>query len=345
MKFTAKAIAEFLNGKVEGNEDVEVNNVSKIEEGKKGTLSFLANPKYNQFIYLTDASIVIVNNDFVAEKEIQSTLIRVEDSYKAFASLLELYENATKKNEVGISEKSYIEKTASIAEGVYIEPFVYVGKNVKIEKNVRVHANTYIGDNVIIDENTILNSNVNIYKNSIIGKNCIIHSGVVIGSDGFGFAPQENAEFKKIPQAGNVIVNDNVEIGANTTIDRATMGSTVLGKGVKLDNLIQIAHNVEIGDNTVMAAQVGIAGSTKVGKNCMFGGQAAIAGHLKIADNVKIGAKSGVGASVKDEGAIIQGVPAIGMRNFYRSSAVFKILPDIKREVDSLTKKIEKLTE
>ena len=344
MKFTAKTIAEFLNGTIDGNPDIEVFDVSKIEEGKEGTLSFLANPKYTPYIYSTNASVVIVNNDFTAEKEIQSTLIRVEDSYKAFASLLELYEQATKNTETGISEKAHIEKSAQIGNNVYFEAFVYISKNAKIGNNVRISANSYIGENVVIGDNTIINSGVNIYKSCIIGENCIFHSGVVIGSDGFGFAPQENSEFKKIPQAGNVIIEDNVELGANTTIDRATMGSTIIRKGVKLDNLIQVAHNVEIGENTVMAAQTGIAGSTKIGKNCMIGGQVAIAGHLIISDNTKIGAKAAVAASTKKEGLILQGIPAIDMRNFYRSSAVFKMLPDLKRQVDILTKKINELT-
>ncbi len=340
MEFSAKQIADLLEGKIEGKSDVIVNNISKIEEGKKGTLAFLANPKYTSYIYTTKASIVLVNQNFKAEKPISATLIRVKDAYQAFASLLEIYQQY-KNNKVGISDKAIIEASAKIGENIYIGAGVYIGENVVIGDYTKIYPNSYIGDNTIISNNVTIFSGVNIYPEIIIGNFCTLHSGVVIGSDGFGFAPQNDAEFKKVPQIGNVIIEDNVEIGANTTIDRATIGSTIIRKGVKLDNLIQVAHNVEIGENTVIAAQTGIAGSTKIGKNCMIGGQVAIAGHITVANNVKAGARTGIAQTVKKEGVILQGIPAMEIRSFYRSSAVFKILPEMKRQLDKLTKKIE----
>lgn len=340
MEFSAEQIADLLEGKVEGKSDVKVNNISKIEEGKEGTLAFLANTKYTPYIYTTKASIVLVNNDFKAEKEISATLIRVKDAYQAFASLLEVYQQH-KNYKVGISDRAIIETTAKIGEDVFIGANVYIGENVTIGNSTKIYPNSYIGDNTIIGDDTTIFSGVNIYSEIKIGSNCTIHSGVVIGSDGFGFAPQNNTEFKKVPQIGNVIIEDNVEIGANSTIDRATIGSTIIRKGVKLDNLLQVAHNVEIGENTVIAAQTGIAGSTKIGKNCMIGGQVAIAGHITIADNVKAGARTGIAQAVKKGGVILQGTPAMDVRSFYRSSAVFKILPEMKRQLDKIAKKIE----
>ena len=340
MEFSAKQIADLLEGEIEGKSDVIVNNISKIEEGKVGTLAFLANPKYTPYIYTTKASIVLVNKSFKAEKPISATLIRVKDAYQAFASLLEIYQQY-KNNKVGISDKATIEASAKIGEDVYIGTGVYIGENVVIGNYTKIYPNSYIGDNTIIGEEVTIFSGVNIYSDIIIGNSCTLHSGVVIGSDGFGFAPQNDAEFKKVPQIGNVIIEDNVEIGANTTIDRATIGSTIIRKGVKLDNLIQVAHNVEIGENTVIAAQTGIAGSTKIGKNCMIGGQVAIAGHITVANNVKAGARTGIAQAVKKEGVILQGIPAMEIRSFYRSSAVFKILPEMKRQLDKLSKKIE----
>ena len=340
MEFSARQIADLLEGKIEGKSDVIVNNISKIEEGKEKTLAFLANPKYTPYIYTTKASIVLVNKNFKAEKPISATLIRVKDAYQAFASLLEIYQQY-KNNKVGISDKAIVEPSAKIGKNVYISTGVYIGENVVIGDYTKIYPNSYIGDNTIIGNNVTIYSSVNIYSEIIIGNYCTLNSGVVIGSDGFGFAPQNNAEFKKIPQIGNVIIEDNVEIGANTTIDRATIGSTIIRKGVKLDNLIQIAHNVEIGENTVIAAQTGIAGSTKIGKNCMFGGQVAIAGHITIANNVKAGARTGIAKTVKKEGVILQGIPAMEIKNFYRSSAVFKILPEMKRQLDKLSKKID----
>lgn len=341
MEFSAEQIADLLKGTIDGKSDVKVNNISKIEEGKEGTLAFLANPKYTSYIYSTKASIVLVNKDFKPDKEVFATMIRVDDAYKAFASLLEVYAQY-KNHKTGVSERATIESSAKLGDEVYVGAGVYIGENVTIGKYTKIYPNSYVGDNTTVGENTTIFAGVNIYSECVIGNNCTFHSGTVIGSDGFGFAPESDAEFKKVPQIGNVIIEDNVEIGANTTIDRATIGSTIIGKGVKLDNLIQVAHNVKIGGNTVMAAQTGVAGSTKIGKNCMIGGQVAIAGHLTIANNVKVGAQAGIPQSVKKEGIILQGTPAIGYREFFRSSAVFKMLPDMKRQLDKLEKELRK---
>jgi UDP-3-O-[3-hydroxymyristoyl] glucosamine N-acyltransferase len=338
MEFSAQQIADLLNGKIEGNADIKVNTIAKIEEGKAGSLSFLANPKYNAYIYTTDASIVLVNEDFTADKTIKATLIRVKDAYQAFASLLDVY-NQYKQNKVGISPVAVIEKSAEIGDNVYIGAHAYIGHHSKIGENSKIYPNVYIGDNVVIGENTTVYSGVNIYTDCRIGNECTLHSGVVIGSDGFGFAPSTNEAFKKVPQIGNVVIEDNVEIGSNTTIDRATIGSTIIHKGVKLDNLIQVAHNVEIGENTVIAAQTGISGSTKIGRNCMIGGQVGFAGHLKIGDNVKIGAQTGLMKNVEND-AIVQGSPAIPYRNFFKSSAVFNELPELMRKVYRIEKSL-----
>ena len=343
MELSAKQIAGILNGKVEGNEQITVDNFSKIEEGKPGTLTFLANPKYNNYIYETKASIALVNDSFITEKEIPNTLtlIRVSDAYHAFASLLD-FANQSKSKKSGIESPSFISPSASLPkEDIYIGAFSYIGENVKIGKNVAIYPQTYIGDNVEIGDNTILYAGVKIYAGCIVGKDCIIHSGVVIGSDGFGFA-RGGESYKKIMQLGNVILEDNVEVGANTTIDRAVMDSTIIRKGVKLDNLIQIAHNVEVGENTVIAAQTGISGSTKVGKDCMLGGQVGLAGHISIGDNVGIGAQSGIVSNI-EPGRNIIGYPAIDIKNFYRSSIIFAKLPDIYREQSKLQKDIESI--
>ena len=299
MKFTAAQIAVILEGEVEGNPEIEVSKLSKIEEGEPESLSFLANPKYTQFIYTTKASIVIVNKIFKAEKEINSTLIRVEDAYKSFSKLLEYY-NQVKMNKTGIESPVFISKSAIYGENIYIGAFAYLGENIKIGNNTKIYPNVYIGDNVTIGDNVILFSGAKIYSDTVIGDNCVIHSSAILGADGFGFAPNEKGEFIKVPQTGNVIIEDNVDVGAATSIDRATLGSTIIRKGVKLDNHIQIAHNVEIGKNTVIAAQTGIAGSTKIGENCMIGGQVGIVGHITIGNNVKIQAQSGIGRNVKD---------------------------------------------
>ena len=340
MKFTAQQIAEILNGEIVGNAEVEVNSLAKIEEGKKGDLCFLANEKYTPHIYTTKASIVIVNTSFISETEITSTLIKVEDAYSSFSQLLELY-NKMQFNELGISKKADIDKNSSIGDTVFVGAFTSICKGVTIGNNVKIHPNCYIGKNVTIGDNSIIYPNVSIYHNCKIGNNNIIHSGVVIGSDGFGFAPNAENNYDKISQIGNVIISDDVEIGANTTIDRATMGSTKIGKGVKLDNLIQIAHNVEVGDHTVIAAQAGVAGSSKIGKNCMIGGQTAVSGHLTIADEVKIAGQSGIASSIKQVGKIVQGPMAFDIKDFQRSYIIFKKLPDLYRTVNAIKKQIK----
>jgi UDP-3-O-[3-hydroxymyristoyl] glucosamine N-acyltransferase len=342
MEFTAAVIADFLKGEIEGNPGVKVNTVAKIEEGHEGALSFLANPKYEHFIYTTRSSVVLIKKDFVAAGKINATLIRVPDPYKAFATLLALVEQ-NKPKKAGIHSSAVIETTAKIGKSVYIGSNVYIGENCEIGDNCAIYPNTYMGDKVKIGHNCTIYPNVTIYHECILGNRCIVHAGTVIGSDGFGFAPQSDSEFIKIPQIGNVIIEDNVELGANVAIDRATMGSTIIRRGVKLDNLIQVAHNVDLGENTVIAAQSGIAGSTKIGKNCMIGGQVAINGHIKVADGTKAGAKSGIAADVTEENTILQGVPAIPYKQFYRSSVVFRNLPDIEKKIAALEKEIESL--
>jgi UDP-3-O-[3-hydroxymyristoyl] glucosamine N-acyltransferase len=339
MKFTAQQIAEILNGEIVGNTEVEVNSLAKIEEGKKGDLCFLANEKYTPHLYTTKASIVIINTSFTSDTEIGSTLIKVEDAYSSFSQLLELF-NTMQSNEVGVSEKSNIDENSSIGDTVFVGAFTSICEGATIGQNVKIQPNCYIGKNVTIGDNTIIYPNVSIYHNCIIGNNNIIHSGVVIGSDGFGFAPNTENNYDKISQIGNVIIGDDVEIGANTTIDRATMGSTKIGNGVKLDNLIQIAHNVEVGDHTVIAAQAGVAGSSKIGKNCMIGGQTAVSGHLKIADNVKIAGQSGIASSIKQVGKIVQGPMAFDIKDFQRSYIIFKKLPDLYRTINDIKKQI-----
>ncbi len=342
MEFTAKSIAEFLNGKIVGNPEVKVNNVAKIEEAKQGTLAFLANPKYAKYLYTTNASIVLINKDFELEKSVSTTLIKVDNAYESFAKLLELAEQA-KPVKQGISSLAFIDESAKIGDGVYIAPFVYIGENAVIEDNVKLNPHVFIDDNVMVKKNSTLNSGVKVYHECIIGKNCIVHAGAIIGSDGFGFAPDENNVYRKIPQLGNVVIEDNVEIGSNTTIDRATMGSTYIKKGAKLDNLNQIGHNVEIGDNTVIAAQSGIAGSTKVGKNCQFGGQSGIAPHIQIADGVKVTPQAGIPNTIKVPGSIVMGTPAFNIREFQRSFIVYKQLPDLYKRVKQLENELNKL--
>ena len=339
MKFTAEQIASILEGVVDGNPNVEVSSLSKIEEGKEGTLSFLSNPKYTPFIYKTNASIVIVNQDFTPENEIKSTLIRVDDSYKSFSKLLEYY-NQYKLSITGIESPISVDESSSYGTDCYIGAFTYIGKHVKIGNNVKIYPNTYIGDNTTIGDNTVIFSGVKIYSETIVGNNCFINSGAIVGADGFGFAPNENGEYSKIPQIGNVIIEDHVDIGAGTTIDRATLGSTIIRRGVKLDNQIQIAHNVDVGENTVIAAQTGIAGSTKIGKNCQIGGQVGIVGHITIGNNVKVQAQSGIGRSIKDN-EVIQGSPAIGYGDFNKSYVHFKNLPKIVKKINDIEKYID----
>jgi UDP-3-O-[3-hydroxymyristoyl] glucosamine N-acyltransferase len=342
MEFTAATIAGFLKGDIVGDPETKVNTIAKIEEGQSGALSFLANPKYEHYLYDTKSSIVLVNKGFVPSGAVSATLIKVENAYEAFASLLRLVDQARPRKK-GIHATAIIEPTAKVGSEVYIGPYSYIGENCVIGDGCSVYPHVYIGDNSKLGNNCTINPGVKIYHDCIIGEECIIHAGSVIGSDGFGFAPQSDNEYMKIPQLGNVVLEDHVEIGANVTIDRATMGSTFIRKGVKLDNLIQIGHNVEIGENTVMAAQTGISGSTKVGKNCMFGGQVGLAGHLKIANGSKIGAQGGVLGDIKEENSVIIGSPAIELRQFLKSSVIFKKLPEMKVKLDSLEKEVESL--
>lgn len=339
MKFTAAQIAGILEGDVDGNPDAEVSKLAKIEEGVEGSLTFLANPKYTNFIYSTKASITIVNNDFVPDNELSTTLIRVEDAYKSFSKLLEYY-NQVKMNKTGIEQPVFISESATHGDNIYIGAFAYLGENVKVGDNVKIYPNVYIGDNVVIGNDVILFSGAKIYSDTVIGNECVIHSNVTIGSDGFGFTPNEKGEFTKVPQTGNVIIEDNVDIGAATSIDRATLGSTIIRKGVKLDNQIQIAHNVEIGKNTVIAAQTGIAGSTKIGENCMIGGQVGFAGHLNIGNFVKIQAQSGVGRNIND-GEAIQGSPSFNYGAYNKSYVHFRNLPEIVNRLNIIEKKIK----
>lgn len=341
MKFTAKQIAEILDGKIEGDPEKVVSKLSKIEEGEEGSLTFLANPAYTHYIYKTNASVAIVNNDFIPEHPINATLIRVKDAYSSFAKLLEVY-NKIIHNKTGISEQSYVHPTAKLGKDTYVGEFAWIGENVTIGNNVKVYPQVYLGDNVSIGDNTIIFAGVRVYTDCMIGSSCSIHSGVIIGGDGFGFAPQADNGFHKIAQIGNVVIEDNVEVGANTTIDRATLGSTIIRKGVKLDNLIQIAHNVEIGENTVIVSQTGIAGSTKIGKNCMIGGQVGIIGHLTIADNVKIAAQSGISSNITKKGAIVMGSPAFEMGAYKKSYVHFKNLHSTIRRLEELERNTKK---
>lgn len=338
MKFTAAQIAGILEGEVVGNPDAEVFKLAKIEEGTEGSLTFLANPKYANFIYTTAATITIVNVDFVPESELTTTLIKVEDAYQAFSKLLEYY-NQVKLMKSGIEQPSVISENVTYGEQLYLGSFSYIGKNVTIGNNVKIYPNCFIGDNVTIGDNCIFFAGIRIYSESVIGNNCVIHSGTIIGSDGFGFAPQEDGTYSKVPQIGNVILENNVEIGSCTTIDRATLGSTIIRNGVKLDNQIQIAHNVEIGENTVIAAQTGIAGSTKIGSNCMIGGQVGIAGHITIGNNVRVQAQSGIGKSIAD-GETIQGSPAFNYGDYSKSYVHFRNLPKIVSDIEELKKNI-----
>ena len=340
MEFSAKQIAEFIQGTIVGDENATVHTFAKIEEGIPGAISFLSNPKYTPYIYETQSSVVLVNNDFIPEKEIKATLIKVNNAYESLAKLLNLYE-MSKPKKTGIDPLAYIAPTAKIGENVYIAPFACVGDNAEIGNNTSLHPHATVGSGAKVGNNCILYPHATIYHDCRVGNNCILHAGSVVGADGFGFAPSPEG-YEKIPQIGITILEDNVEIGANTCIDRATMGATIIRKGVKLDNLIQIAHNVEIGSHTVMASQVGVAGSTKVGEWCMFGGQVGVAGHITVGNRVNMGAQSGVNGSVKDGKALI-GTPPIEFKNYFKSSAVFKKLLDMYLELASLKKEIEEL--
>ncbi len=342
MEFSAVQIAQLLDGIVEGDEQMMVSNLSKIEEGIAGTLSFLANPKYTNYIYETDASIVIVNKSLILERPLKPgcTLIRVDDSYASFAKLLEMY-NQVKGEKTGIEQPSFISESAVLGDNCYVAAFAYIGTNVKIGNNVKLYPHTYVGDNCTIGNNTTLFSGVKVYHECKIGNQVTVHSNTVIGSDGFGFAPQDGKEFSKVPQIGNVVIEDNIEIGSNCSIDRATLGSTILRKGVKLDNLVQIAHNVEIGENTVIAGLSGVAGSTKVGKNCMIAAQVGIVGHIRIADGVKIAGQAGVGSSIEKENEIVQGSPSFSLGDFRRSYVLFKTLPKLNMKLNEIEKKLK----
>ncbi|HPQ07768.1 MAG TPA: UDP-3-O-(3-hydroxymyristoyl)glucosamine N-acyltransferase [Bacteroidia bacterium] len=339
---SVKQIAQLLNAEVEGNAEVSINNICKIEEGVPNAITFLANPQYEPYIYETKASAVIVSKNFKPQKELihKPTLIRVENPYQAFAQLLNFYQQYIQQSKTGIEQPVFIGENSKYGNDCYIGAFVYIGKNVHIGNNCKIYPHAFIDDNVWIDDNTTIYAGVKIYRDCKIGKNVTIHAGVVIGSDGFGFAPNQENVYSKIPQLGNVVIEDNVEIGANTTIDRATIGSTIIRKGVKLDNLIQIAHNVEIGENTVIASQTGVAGSTKIGKNCMIGGQVGIIGHLKIADGTKIAAQSGIGNSIEDPNSTLQGSPAFNVGDYKRSYVLFKKLPEIYQKLQELSKKL-----
>ena len=339
MKFTAAQIAGILEGEVVGNPEAEVFKLSKIEEGTEGSLTFLANPKYTNYIYSTQATVTIVNNTFEPEQEITTTLIKVEDAYKSFSKLLEYY-NQVKLMKSGIEQPSVISEGVTYGSDLYLGSFCYVGKNVTIGNNVKIYPNSFIGDNVTIGDDCVFFAGVRIYSETVIGNRCTIHSGTIIGSDGFGFAPQEDGTYAKVPQIGNVIIEDDVEIGACTTVDRATLGSTIIRKGVKLDNHIQVAHNVEIGENTVIAAQTGIAGTTKIGKNCLIGGQVGFAGHLVIGDGVKIQAQSGIGKNL-EAGEVVQGSPAFNYGDFAKSFVHFRNLPKIVTDIEELKNKIK----
>lgn len=342
MTFSASQIALLINGKIEGNPDASVASFGKIEEAREGQLAFLANPKYEDHLYTTHATVIIVNDSLELKQALTATLIRVPDAYSAFATLLSKYQEMVRQQLNGVQEPSYISKTATYGKNVFIGAFAYLGEKVKIGDNTKIYPNAYLGDNVIVGKNTIIHPGVRIYNDCVIGNNVTIHSGTVIGGDGFGFAPQPDGSFIKVPQIGNVIVEDNVEIGANTTIDRATIGSTIIKSGAKLDNLIQVAHNVEIGHSTVIAAQAGISGSTKIGNGVMIGGQVGIVGHLQIGDGAKINAQSGVSKSL-DPGKAVTGSPAYDYTAALRSQAINRKLPDLEKRVKELEALVKQL--
>lgn len=343
MEFTAAQISALINGRIEGAPDATVTSFGKIEEAQQGQLTFLANPKYEDFLYTTNASIAIINEGYELRQTVQPTLIRVADAYSAFALLLSHYQQMVTQNMKGIQQPSHIANSAKIDTEVYVGAFSYIGENVQIGKGTKVFPNSYIGDNVVIGEGCIIHPGVKIYHDCVLHNNVVIHAGTVVGGDGFGFAPQADGSFKKVPQIGNVIIEDNVEIGANTTIDRATMGSTCIKAGAKLDNLIQIAHNVEIGNSTVIAAQAGVSGSTKIGSHVMIGGQAGLVGHIQIADGSKINAQSGVSKSLKEPYTAVTGSPAGDYTSSLRSQAVFRNLPQLEKRLQELEQQIKHL--
>ncbi len=341
MEFSAKQIAEYLQGEIVGDANACVNTFAKIEEGVPGALSFLSNPKYIPYLYKTKSSVVLVNRDFIPEQPVQATLIKVDNAYESLAKLLTLYESM-KPKPTGIDPLAFVSPSAKIGENVYLGPFAYVGENAVIGDGVQIYPHAFVGDSAEIGKNCILYSNVNIYHGCKVGNNCVLHSGCVIGADGFGFAPTPQG-YEKIPQIGIVILEDNVEIGANTCVDRATMGATVIHAGVKVDNLIQIAHNVEIGSHTVMAAHTGIAGSTKIGEWCMFGGQTGIAGHLKVADRTQTGAKTGITKSIRQPGTAHMGTYSVEVKKYLKINAAQRMLPDFVEQLKALQKKVDEL--
>lgn len=342
MDFKVTDIAKFLNGEVVGDENTRVSSVSKIEEGKPGTLAFLSNLKYENFIYTTKASVILVNKSFVPREEIKATLIRVDDAYQAFASLLELYMQAKSLLKTGREQPSFIDETVKVGSDLYLGAFAYIGKNSKVGNSTKIYPQVYIGDNVTVGDDCIIYAGAKIYSDSVIGNRCIIHSGAVIGSDGFGFAPHKDGSYKKVPQIGNTVLEDDVEIGANSTIDCGTMDSTIIRKGCKIDNLVQIAHNCDVGENTVIAGLAGLAGTSKIGKNCKIGGQVGLAGHLTVGDNVSIGAQSGVAKSVKAN-QVLLGTPAINIKDSIKAMTVYKHLPELREEVIQLQREIKSL--
>jgi UDP-3-O-[3-hydroxymyristoyl] glucosamine N-acyltransferase len=342
MQFTAAQIASFINAKVEGDPEAGITDFAKIEEGRKDALSFIANAKYEHHLYTTQAGIIIVNDALVLEQPVSATLLRVPDAYAAFATLLELYSKMTagEDEKKGIEDPAYIDGSATLGENIYVGAFAYIGKNARIGKNVKIYPGAYIGDRVVVGDDSIIYAGAKIYHQCVLGQRVILHSGVIIGSDGFGFAPLGDGTYKKIPQLGNVILEDDVEVGSNSTIDRATMGSTIIRKGVKLDNLIQVGHNAEIGEGTVIAAQTGISGSTKIGKHCMIGGQAGVVGHIQLADGTQVNAQSGVSKSVKKPNTVLTGSPAYDFRSSLKSQAIFRNLPEIMQRIEDLEKKL-----
>ncbi len=344
MQFSAAQIAAIINGKIEGDASVTVDSFGKIEEAIAGQLAFLANPKYEDHLYTTKATLVIINESLHLKQPVAATILRVPDAYSAFATLLDAYQQLKNQQLSGIQDPAYIDKTATLGKNVFIGAFVYLGQNVKLSDDVKIFPNAYIGNNVIIGIGTIIHAGVKIYPECVIGNNVTIHAGTVIGSDGFGFAPQADGTYKKVPQIGNVIIEDNVEIGANATIDRATIGSTIIRAGAKLDNLIQVAHNVEVGNNSVIAAQAGVSGSTKIGNNVMIGGQAGIVGHIQIADGAKINAQSGVSKSIKFPNTIVTGSPAHEYAAALRSQALNRKLPELEKRLSDLERLIKLLT-
>ncbi len=331
-----------LDGKLEGNPEVKVSNIAKIEEAGDGMLSFIANPKYEEFIYSTQASILIVNENLIIERPVKPTLIRVKDAYSSFALLLEKYKQMV-GNKTGVQHPSYIPASVKMGTNVFVGAFAYLGENVVLGNNVKIYPGVYLGDNVIVNNDSVIYPGVKVYDNCVLGCRVILHAGCVVGGDGFGFAPQQDGSYKKVPQIGNVVIHDDVEIGANTTIDRATMGSTVIRQGVKLDNLIQVAHNVDIGINTVIAAQTGVSGSTKIGQNCVIGGQVGMVGHIHIADNTKINAQSGLSKSITDPNTSLNGSPAFDYKSSLKSQAIFRNLPDLEKRVKELEDMVKQL--